>query len=1527
MKKTSKLLAFIIVFAMIASCVVLPISVSAASTNLLTNPGFETGNTNSWSVHGNVETGTVSAESAHTGDYGIKIVPKSNATVANQILKTEDISVQSGEYYYLSAWLRAEENKTEKAFVRLQKSVDANVTFYTENAKALTTDWTQLQGIAHVKTGGTVFMTAQLNTDTGTSDNRTKAYIFEADDYEMIKIAPQATSNLPVSGTIKVDGPAALNLDTTKVTIEGGTVSAVAYNTTDNTWDITYSGLTAGSTYSLVLKTEGMSAVANYPTFAITTAAAAAPVITNILEANGYDYSFENGTYGEAESTITLEVVSQGEGMPAPVHGSKYLKATNRTAGSRNRFKNVGEGKTHQLEAGNTYEISYYVRTIPGEDGSRTTGRAKLYISKTQLSTNTILPGIDSSNLTYVDINSDEWTKISAQIPIINNEGSMSNTSRYNRGIHIGFDVEGTTAVYVDKYEIKEVFPEFTVTPDLQNGATDVPVNKDITISFSNAPTSFTEANVELKIGTTPVTQGISVTPVDSKTFTVSLSGLNELTDYTLKIKDVTDSYGQTADATITFKTVSLVPQPPEIFNILEEDGYDYSFENGTYGEKEGTATLEVVSQGEGMPAPVHGSKYLKATNRAAGSRNRFTRVGEGKTHQLESGNTYEISYYVRTIPGEDGSRTTGKARVYNSITMTSTNTIKPGIETKDFPWTDINSDEWTKITAELPILENEPTSDSPYNRGIHIGFDVEGTTAVYVDNYEVKLLLPEFKLSTTPSSGAANLDLDTELLLTFSNKPWKFDDTMLALKKGTTPVTTGIALEKVDDLNYKVALSGLDIGTTYTLDVVGVIDTYGQSLENAPVTFTTTAAPNLLSEKGLDFSFENGQTSFLTADPSGDFEVIDASDVQIKAPHGSKILKSSGRPANAKVRINTVGGGTENCVEAGKKYIVSFSIRTARDAEGNGTTDKAGVYICNAFPATNTVKPSVVRDVADTDISSEKWTQMSYVVDIVENPYTGTPANSGFHIGARIAGNTTVYIDNFVLKEYIPEFSVTTTPENGADSYGSNTVTYTFTNAPVSFTTGNVSITGGTATVDAVSKVSDTVYAVTFDGFEYSTEYTVSLSGIKDKYDQTVTNEITFTTGSGNPADGNNVLKAGGTDYGFEGTYTAGNFPGAKETNAGETFTVVNAEAEGIEAYEGAQVLKVEAPSTADGIQTSHRFNGIKNGIEIGKQYQISYYARTVNAGESVSATVYTSRSMTTSNNINIEVVSAPKSTVRDTWTKVTAVVKVIENADRTQTAVPYGFHIGVSLNGTSVYIDNYQIFELPADELHISSSTPGADSTGVQIGVGKLILNYSTPLSSGFNPEASGVIKLYKGETDVTEELVTNVAPGFGNGSIEITVGELENGTQYKVVATGVEDYLGRTASSEIVFTTANAITASDSVVKDGTETALDITQVTYDQVSSSSITFANTSASPIDMPLYIYTVYDAAGHLVKTGSTSFGGQIAADGNNITLTHNFDGIDLENKILTLYLVNSFKSLQLASEPVVLDFTNPVQP
>ncbi len=1430
MKKTSKLLAFIIVFAMIASSVVLPINVSAASTNLLVNGDFESG------------------------------------TVA------EPWKLNNAETYYVNS------------------------------------------------------AAAQLNTS---STNGELAYAFYADDYEMIKIAPQATTNLPVSGTIKVDGPAALNLDTTKVTIEGGTVSAVEYNTADNTWDITYSGLTAGSTYSLVLETEGMSAVANYPTFAITTAAAAAPVITNILEANGYDYSFENGTYGESESTITLEVVSQGEGMPAPVHGSKYLKTTGRSAGSRQRFNNIGEGKTHQLEVGSTYEISYYVRTIPGEDGSRTTGRAKLYISKTQLSTNTILPGIDSSNLTYVDINSDEWTKISAQIPIINNEGSMSNTSRYNRGIHIGFDVEGTTAVYVDKYEIKEVFPEFTVTPDLQNGATDVPVNKDITISFSNAPTSFTEANVELKIGTTPVTQGISVTPVDSKTFTVSLSGLNELTDYTLKIKDVTDSYGQTADATIPFKTVSLMPQPPEIFNILEEDGYDYSFENGTYGEKEGTATLEVVSQGEGMPAPVHGSKYLKATNRAAGSRNRFTRVGEGKTHQLEVGSTYEISYYVRTIPGEDGSRTTGRAKLYISKTQLSTNTILPGIDSSNLTYVDINSDEWTKISAQIPIINNEGSmsNTSRYNRGIHIGFDVEGTTAVYVDNYEVKLLLPEFKLSTTPSSGAANLDLDTELLLTFSNKPWKFDDTMLALKKGTTPVTTGIALEKVDDLNYKVALSGLDIGTTYTLDVVGVIDTYGQSLENAPVTFTTTAAPNLLSEKGLDFSFENGQTSFLTADPSGDFEVIDASDVQIKAPHGSKILKSSGRPANAKVRINTVGGGTENCVEAGKKYIVSFSIRTARDAEGNGTTDKAGVYICNAFPATNTVKPSVVRDVADTDISSEKWTQMSYVVDIVENPYTGTPANSGFHIGARIAGNTTVYIDNFVLKEYIPEFSVTTTPENGADSYGSNTVTYTFTNAPVSFTTGNVSITGGTATVDAVSKVSDTVYAVTFDGFEYSTEYTVSLSGIKDKYDQTVTNEITFTTGSGNPADGNNVLKAGGTDYGFEGTYTAGNFPGAKETNAGETFTVVNAEAEGIEAYEGAQVLKVEAPSTADGIQTSHSFNGIKNGIEIGKQYQISYYARTVNAGESVSATVYTSRSMTTSNNINIEVVSAPKSTVRDTWTKVTAVVKVIENADRTQTAVPYGFHIGVSLNGTSVYIDNYQIFELPADELHISSSTPGADSTGVQIGVGKLILNYSTPLSSGFNPEASGVIKLYKGETDVTEELVTNVAPGFGNGSIEITVGELENGTQYKVVATGVEDYLGRTASSEIVFTTANAITASDSVVKDGTGTALDITQVTYDQVSSSSITFANTSASPIDMPLYIYTVYDAAGHLVKTGSTSFGGQIAADGNNITLTHNFDGIDLENKILTLYLVNSFKSLQLASEPVVLDFTNPVQP
>ncbi len=455
MKKTTKILALVLAFTVVASMLV-TVNVSAASTNLLTNPGFETGDTTSWYVHSRVQSNEVTAAAARTGNFGIEIVPKSNATVANQVLRGATMNVTEGEYYYLSAWLKAKDAVGDnKAFVRFQRTENTSlISNYSANAKALsTTDWTQLEGIAHVKTGGTgeAFMTAQLSTSTSNA-----AYSFYADDYELIKIAPQTTENIPLSGTIKVDGPQALNLSDSSVSLSGGTVSSVAYNTSDSTWDIQYSGLAGGSEYTLILDTAGMAEAADYPTFKLTTMKTG-PSTENVLD--DYNGSFEDaiatqsstktGFHDSTVNTTASEIWSQvtydGTTVTVPAQdGVKYMKSTGRL--KNGRWKLVYA----PVEVGKTYVASVWLRLQSGE--SAATG--KMLVENALTSRNTV--GAGTPVYKNVSLSDSEWRKVSAIVtPVTATPTGTSGLGNF--GVHIGFETSADVQVYVDNYELREL--------------------------------------------------------------------------------------------------------------------------------------------------------------------------------------------------------------------------------------------------------------------------------------------------------------------------------------------------------------------------------------------------------------------------------------------------------------------------------------------------------------------------------------------------------------------------------------------------------------------------------------------------------------------------------------------------------------------------------------------------------------------------------------------------------------------------------------------------------------------------------------------------------------------------------------------------------------------------------------------------------------------------------------------------------------------------------------------------------------
>ncbi len=171
----------------------------ADAQNLVTNPGFETGNTTGWFAFGSP---TLVAETSqvHSGIYAAQVSNRTGTYMG--IAQSFLGALQSGQTYNVSAWVRLAGSGSQTMQLTMQK-IDGSGTSYApiNSGSVSSTGWTQLSGQYTYNPSGTV-STLTLYAEMPSSSN-VSYYI---DDASLTNANPVViVTNPPISGTSTVD--------------------------------------------------------------------------------------------------------------------------------------------------------------------------------------------------------------------------------------------------------------------------------------------------------------------------------------------------------------------------------------------------------------------------------------------------------------------------------------------------------------------------------------------------------------------------------------------------------------------------------------------------------------------------------------------------------------------------------------------------------------------------------------------------------------------------------------------------------------------------------------------------------------------------------------------------------------------------------------------------------------------------------------------------------------------------------------------------------------------------------------------------------------------------------------------------------------------------------------------------------------------------------------------------------------------------------------------------------------------------
>ncbi len=201
--KMRKVLALLACLAML--CTLLPLgvfTVSAATTNLVVNGDFETGNYTGWTKNG--MTPTVSAEAAHNGGYGVHLYGTNAWASFNQYIDLEPATT-----YHISFWYKSASDAAMSVGVELKTKNDSGsynnkTVFLTSGGQSLsasksTTTWTQVQSVFTTKDSGDMSHMLTFYRGNGTADTTTPSSVY-LDDIVLTKLGSGSSNMLQNGG-------------------------------------------------------------------------------------------------------------------------------------------------------------------------------------------------------------------------------------------------------------------------------------------------------------------------------------------------------------------------------------------------------------------------------------------------------------------------------------------------------------------------------------------------------------------------------------------------------------------------------------------------------------------------------------------------------------------------------------------------------------------------------------------------------------------------------------------------------------------------------------------------------------------------------------------------------------------------------------------------------------------------------------------------------------------------------------------------------------------------------------------------------------------------------------------------------------------------------------------------------------------------------------------------------------------------------------------------------------------------------
>src|SRR5208337_4241561 len=126
----------------------------AAAQNLVTNPGFETGNTSGWFAFGS-PTLIVETSQVHSGTYACLVTNRSATYMG--IAQSFLGDLQSGQTYNVSAWVMMASGGSQTMQLTMQMTVGSTSTYALIASGTVTSSgWTQLSGQYTYNPSGTL---------------------------------------------------------------------------------------------------------------------------------------------------------------------------------------------------------------------------------------------------------------------------------------------------------------------------------------------------------------------------------------------------------------------------------------------------------------------------------------------------------------------------------------------------------------------------------------------------------------------------------------------------------------------------------------------------------------------------------------------------------------------------------------------------------------------------------------------------------------------------------------------------------------------------------------------------------------------------------------------------------------------------------------------------------------------------------------------------------------------------------------------------------------------------------------------------------------------------------------------------------------------------------------------------------------------------------------------------------------------------------------------------------------------------